>query len=204
MMSQLDIDENELHPNWKERLDYVISRANVQIADMHKNTEFIIQRATNFIGTYNVLLTVFMVIVSPLWLKILTLGLFVWVFYKMSPIFATTPVPTQGFTASIVDYQTHLVQGGKETHLIPEGFFVNKETSNGNYYGWLFKESRRVELLLIEHNKKLSDLYTEALNLSKKGWATILGLWLITVFWDVHPSLFQALVQAWQTVQSLF
>jgi hypothetical protein len=58
-MSQIQVDENDFHPNWRNRLDYVLGRTNVQIADAHKNIEFIVQRATNFIGVYNVLLTVF-------------------------------------------------------------------------------------------------------------------------------------------------
>ena len=198
------VDENELHPNWKNRLDYVLERANVQIEDAHKNIEFILQRATTFIVVYNVLLTVFMLIASPLWLKFLTLLFVVVIFHKLSQVFQTVTLPLQGITADTVDTNTLLVTGGKESHLEPKGFFVNKATRDENYYAWLFTSSKSTEAKLRLAIGNAAKAYNEALTTSKIGWITLLGLWLIAVFLEHHVYFYQGLVQVWQTVQSLF
>jgi hypothetical protein len=198
------IDENELHPDWKNRLDYVLGRANVQIEDAHKNIEFIVQRATNFIGVYNVLLTVFMLIASPLWLKFLTLLLFVVIFYKLSQVFQTVTLPLQGITADTVETNTLLVTGGKESRLVPTGFFVDKDTRDENYYAWLFTSAKSTEAKLRATIENLAKAYNEALIASKIGWLALLGLWLITSFWEHHVYFYQGLLQAWHYGQSLF
>ncbi len=203
-MSQIQVDENDFHPNWRNRLDYVLGRTNVQIADAHKNIEFIVQRATNFIGVYNVLLTVFMLIASPLWLKFPTILLVVFVFYKLSLLFQTVIVPLQGITADIVETNTILVTGGKESHLEPEGFFVNKDNPDEHYYAWLFTSAKSTEAKLRSAIETLAKAYNEALTASKIGWLILLGLWLIAVFLEHHVYFSQGLLQAWQTVQTLF
>jgi hypothetical protein len=177
------VDENDFHKNWEKRLDYVISRANVQVADLHKNIEFIVQRATTFVGLYNIFLTTFMLIVASPIIKILAVLLFVFMFYKISPLFNTSRIPLQGMTSEIVDHTNILVTNGQESHLTPTGFFVDKDVSNESYYAWLIDSLKDKEAKLHKEVDRLADIYNNCVRLSKICTVVLIVAWAIaTVF----------------------
>lgn len=172
--------ESELHLDWQSRLDYLLSRANVHLADLHRTKEFIIERGYKFIGLYNFFLVAVSTFAIPfIWVKVTGILVFLVVIWLLSPLLSPSSNMTQGISAKRVEVDKLSKPTESQWYLNANSFFVNKETQTTRYYGWLFHSLQLQESDVLSQIENFAKVYNRALL------ATRIGTILIAVVWGI-------------------